>query len=225
MPAGAGPTTRIQEMTPKSILKRFLARPSVALGAYLPLPHIIKAMRRLNGIQLSHEELRVILEAVREKAPCNFLVFGLGNDSAVWLRINRGGNTVFVEDDERWLQKVVKSNRRIKAHLVDYLTRRTQWEELLESPGLLDMPLPDEIEREKWDVILVDAPAGWNDGTPGRMKSIFLSSRLADISSDVFVHDCDRQIEKIYCDRFLKRENLKAEVGSLRHYRLIKRGT
>ena len=186
-------------------------------------PLSLKRCGKLNEIQLSDNELRVIIDSVKGQAPCNFLVFGLGNDSTFWLRINRGGNTVFIEDDKRWFQKILKSNPRIKAHLVDYLTLKTQWKELLESPGLLDMSLPNEIEREKWDVIFVDAPAGWHDMTPGRMKSIFLSSRLAGISSDVFVHDCDRQIEKIYCERFLKQENLKAEVGLLRHYHIIKR--
>ena len=207
----------------ENILKRTLARPSLKLCTYLTRPYTLEAMRRLNEIQLDGNELKLIIDTVKRKMPCNFLVFGFGNDSALWLKINDGGNTVFVEDDKSWFEKALKSNHRLRAHLVDYQTERTQWAELLESPHLLDMLLPQEIEREKWDVILVDAPAGWNDMTPGRMKSIFLSSRLANNSCDVFVHDCDRQIEKAYCDRFLKQENLKAEVGLLRHYEITNR--
>jgi glucuronoxylan 4-O-methyltransferase len=207
----------------KNILRRLLARPSLELSSHLPLPFLITVMRRLNEIQLSNEELRIVINSVSEKTPCNFLVFGLGNDSLFWSKINRGGNTVFVEDNEGWFQEVLKQHHHITAYLVDYLTQRTHWKELLESPSLLDMKLPEEIEREKWDVILVDAPAGWKDSHPGRMKSIFISSRLANHSSDVFVHDCHRQIEKIYCDRFLKQENLKAEVGLLRHYHITNR--
>ena len=98
---------------------------------------------------------------------------------------------------------------------------------LLESPSLLDMTLPKNVEREEWDVILVDAPAGLNDQSPGRMKSIFLSSRLVKNSGDVFVHDCNREVEDIYCNNFLKKENLQIEIsaptGSLRHYHISTR--
>ena len=57
---------------------------------------------------------------------------------------------------------------------------------------------------------------------PGRMKSIYQSSRLISDSGDVFVHDCDRPVEIAYCDRFLKEENLRAEVQKLRHYHMIR---
>jgi glucuronoxylan 4-O-methyltransferase len=209
--------------TLKATLKRALAGPSVELCAILPVRYLIKAMRRLNEIQLSPGELSLIIDTVKAKAPCNFLVFGLGNDSTCWLRINRGGKTVFVEDDTVWFRKVIPHGQKIKAHLVNYGTLIGQWKELLDSPRRLEMALPEEIENERWDVILVDGPAGWNDESPGRMKSIYHSSRLAGNSTDVFVHDCDREVEQIYCDRFLGEENLNAEVELLRHYRITNR--
>lgn len=204
----------------QGIFQRFLARLSVELGARLRLPYLIKALLARNEIQLTYDEVRIVMDAVRRKAPCNFLVFGVGNDSRFWSRINGRGNTVFIEDNAKWFQEAIKADRRIRAYLVDYLTQRIQWQELLEYPDRLDMILPQEIEREKWDVILVDGPNGYEDITPGRMKSIFLSSRLAANSGDVFVHDCDREVEQVYSDRYLKPENLKAEVGLLRHYHL-----
>lgn len=207
------------------MFKRFLAKRSIDFCAILTRSRIIKAMRTLNDIQLTHEELKIIVDSVKGKTPCNFLVFGLGNDTPLWARINRRGNTVFIEDDKLWLEKLLASDPRLKAYLVDYRTQRTQWKELLEPPGLLEMALPNEIESKEWDVILVDAPTGYSDANPGRMKSIFLSSKLAGKSSDVFVHDCDREVEKVYCDRFLKQENLKAEVGILRHYHMTDRST
>jgi glucuronoxylan 4-O-methyltransferase len=82
------------------------------------------------------------------------------------------------------------------------------------------MNLPESVERTRWDIVLVDAPEGWDETTPGRMKSIFLASQLVAADGDVFVHDCDRQVERAFCDRFLKPENLFAEVESLRHYRI-----
>jgi glucuronoxylan 4-O-methyltransferase len=82
------------------------------------------------------------------------------------------------------------------------------------------MKLPNTIEALGWDVILVDAPAGYTDSKPGRMKSIFLAKRLAASPGDVFVHDCEREVERVYCDRFLGREHLTSEVNLLRHYQI-----
>jgi glucuronoxylan 4-O-methyltransferase len=176
-------------------------------------------MRRVNGIQLSAAELRAIALVVKRKAPCRFLIFGLGNDAAFWLRLNPGGATAFIEDNEDWLREGLRRNPGIALHLVAYETLRPQWRDLLDaSPRSLSLRLPAPVARARWDVIVVDAPAGWGDATPGRMKSIFEASRLAAADADVFVHDCDREVERVYCDRFLKSDNLIAEVGLLRHY-------
>jgi uncharacterized protein (TIGR01627 family) len=123
------------------------------------------------------------------------------------------------------VSEVLKQDHRITGYLVNYSTQRKQWKELLQSPELLNMELPKEIVKKKWDVILVDAPEGWEDSTPGRMKSIFVASQLAKNSCDVFAHDCHRQVEKVYCDLFLKQENLKTEIGLLRHYHMSNRHT
>ncbi len=84
------------------------------------------------------------------------------------------------------------------------------------------MNLPGNIENVSWDIIIVDAPGGWNDQLPGRMKSIYAASRLVSDIGDVFVHDCNRTIEDVYTRTFLKTENLKSEInastGLLRHY-------
>jgi glucuronoxylan 4-O-methyltransferase len=91
------------------------------------------------------------------------------------------------------------------------------------------MTLPDNVEKEKWDIIVVDGPDGQSDQATGRMKSIFLSSRLIMNSGDIFVHDCNREVEDIYCNNFLKKENLQIEIkgsfGLLRHYHITNRST
>ena len=52
------------------------------------------------------------------------------------------------------------------------------------------------------------------------MKSISTASILAKNSQkcSVFVHDCDRIIESVYCDFFLQNKNLYLEVDRLRYY-------
>jgi glucuronoxylan 4-O-methyltransferase len=195
----------------------YLARLSIAISSTWPTPFFISCMKMANKVHLSAEEIKAIASVVKEKAPCKFLVFGLGNDSLFWSRINRRGKTVFIEDNLSWFYIIKGRNPGMEGYLVEYGTRRREWKELLNTPDMLLLALPDEVECEKWDVILVDAPNGWDDLTPGRMKSIFMASRLVGEGGHIFVHDCDRQVEKIYCDRFLG-DNLQEEIRSLRHY-------
>lgn len=175
-------------------------------------------------IQLGIEQIDLIMKTIKSNSRCRFLVFGLGNDSLFWSTINREGVTVFLEDDRQWFENVIKKTPHLTACLVQYGTRRSDWQKLLESRSLLQMALPKDVEKTEWDVILVDAPAGWGDHTPGRMKSIYVASLLAKKDGDIFVHDCDREVEDAYCRNFFKNENLQVEIehprGWLRHYRM-----
>jgi len=201
-----------------------LARWTVAMAISKPSTLHIALMRRMNKIILSTEQLKIISETLRCKTPCKVLIFGLGNDSLFWSGLNRGGLTVFIEDNQEWYKKITTLSSAIKAFLVHYDTQRKDWKTFLQNTSLLNMTLPDEIEKEKWDVILIDGPSGWKDHEPGRMKSIFLASRLIGKSGDVFVHDCDREVEDAFSNKFLGTDNLKMEnrapQGFLRHYHI-----
>jgi Polysaccharide biosynthesis len=164
---------------------------------------------------------------IKRKAPCRLLIFGLGNDGLFWHKLNRGGVTVFLEDNLDWYNKITSRSYYLNAFLVNYHTKRGDWRVLLDSPALLEMTLPERVENEAWDIILVDAPQGTSDQTPGRMKSIYLASRLVKNLGDVFVHDCHREEEVVYSTTFLKKENLVTEIkspgGFLRHYHITHR--
>jgi hypothetical protein len=196
---------------------------TVKLAACWPSSFNIFIMKTFNQIVLSTKQLKAICATLKKRTPCRLLVFGLGNDSLFWLTLNRDGLTVFIEDDKNWFEKITKKSKGIKAFLVHYGTQRKDWKKLLENTSLLKTILPDDIEKEEWDIILVDGPKGWGDETPGRMKSIFLASRLIGKSGEIFVHDCDREVEDAYCNKFLGENNLKMEyrdpIGFLRHYR------
>jgi glucuronoxylan 4-O-methyltransferase len=216
----------------KSILRafkeRFLVVPGIKLAKRRPSPALVGVVRWLSGIQISTRQLLYIMEVVGKKTkkarktPCSLLVFGLGNDTVFWSLLNQGGNTVFLEDNEFWLKRICQQTPGIKAVLVEFNTKRSDWKKLLESPASLDMSLPDEISAQKWDIVVVDGPAGYDDNTSGRMKSIYTASKLVKSGGDVFVHDCNREIEDIYCNELLKPENLSVEIrhpiGWLRHY-------
>lgn len=184
---------------------------------------IASARERL-GIQLHENEIVAIMSAMHP--PMTFLVFGLGNDSAFWAEMNRGGRTVFLEDDKKWFDRVARKNSHLEAYLIDYHTTLAEWKQLLDHAERLTLDMSEEVSATKWDAILVDGPAGFSEETPGRMKSIFAASRLIRAGGDVFIHDAEREVERAYCDRFFSPQDLVSEVegrGLLRHYRVTER--
>lgn len=167
-------------------------------------------------IQLTSLQLNSIVKTIGNG--CNFLVFGVGNDSPFWLEVNKKGKTIFIEDDEVWAEEVKSKCGGINIFMVNYNTERSNWEKLIDHPENLSLELNDEIKKTKWDVVLVDAPRGYEDNHPGRMKSIYQASILTKHRGHAFVHDCERQVEKAYTDKYLLKDNLIEEVTTLRHY-------
>ena len=179
-----------------------------------------------SSFQLSQDETDAIVAAI--VPPARFLVFGLGHDSVFWANANQGGTTVFLESDPVWFKRITELHPELNAYLVEYGTARHQWRALLRSPDQLAMKLPDAVREETWDCILVDGPTGHRRQTPGRMKSIYAAASLIKPGGDIFVHDCHRQVERIYCDTFLGNANLVKQLRRkkwfnahvLRHYRM-----
>lgn len=174
------------------------------------------------GIQMEPTELLEIVNSIRP--PVNMLVFGLGNDSSFWYKMNEGGRTVFLEDIEKWFQDVIAKDHHLEAYMVKYDTKREEWRELIDHPELLELDLPASVKNIKWDIILVDAPMGMRDGTPGRMKSIYMASRLIKKGGDVFVHDVHREVENAFCKKYLLDENFVSQVRGcsvLNHYKFM----
>lgn len=181
-------------------------------------------MKKFNKIILSTEQIKLITETIANKKNCRLLVFGLGNDSAFWYKLNKSGESIFLEDKEKWMNKITKKIKNTRAFKIDYKSQRKDWKKLIDLSHELNIDLPNEITDKEWNVIIVDAPKGSSDSSPGRMKSIFLASKLISDHGDVFVHDCDREVEDIYSTKFLKKNNLVKEIkspkGDLRHYKI-----
>jgi uncharacterized protein (TIGR01627 family) len=188
-------------------------------------PLLFWLLRKATGTQITVQQLRAITEAVVRKENCNLLVFGLGHDSAYWDRLNSGGHTLFLEDDEAWIGAVQAKHPSLAIRPVSYWTKQRDWQALADAGEQLSLELPDEITHRRWDVIIVDAPAGWSGDSPGRFQSIYTAARLCDSEGTVFVHDCEREAEAFWCDLVLKPERLVAEIpgkrkqGWLRQYR------
>lgn len=193
--------------------------------------------------QQSREEIELSVKVLAQRSPANFLVFGLGHDSPLWSALNFKGKTLFLEEDSNWIKDTLKIHP-LKAFHVKYPTMLSQADDLLGyyrsdaacSPlnplraskcRLALSDLPQEVYDTEWDVIMIDAPRGYFDEAPGRMTAIFSAAVMAmnrkeDGGTDVFLHDVDRRVEKIYANEFLCEGNLVGYNGRLWHFTVPK---
>ena len=158
-------------------------------------------------------------------SPCNFLVFGLGDDSYLWQEVNPDGKNVFLEDSSEWISKFENSGLDIRE--IKYTTKIKNVNEIGFKKELLEINLPEDIRQTSWDLILVDAPLGHGPPTPnspwsntpgrpfkgpGRMSSIYEASRLIKPGGHVVVDDMGRHVEFAYSMNFLGEKNLEKLV-------------
>ncbi|CAH8361891.1 unnamed protein product [Eruca vesicaria subsp. sativa] len=189
---------------------------------------------------MSFPELSAISTAINSKSPtCNLLVFGLSHESLLWRSINLKGRTVFVHDNPYAVSKFEQSNPGVEAYDVVFPTKVSQASKLLRyyktrpecrpvqnllfsDCKLAINDLPNFVYEIDWDVILIDGPSGFAGDSPGRMAPIFTSAVLAKSkdsgTTDVFVHEFGRKLERVYSDEFLCEENLSEVVGGLGHF-------
>lgn len=158
-------------------------------------------------IQLAPQQIEIIANTVRGRAPgCRLLVFGLGRDAAMWQRLNADGYTMFVEDNDFWARHVLERHPDFQVLRVSY-AGHTVAESLPiddeSTRALARFPLPAELEATDWDVIVVDAPFGFNDGCPGRSVPLHWTRQLMSPSTHVFVDDYERPLERAYADAFI----------------------
>ncbi|KAG8365873.1 hypothetical protein BUALT_Bualt17G0017200 [Buddleja alternifolia] len=192
--------------------------------------------------QQTFDEITESVGVMKSVGPCNLLVFGLGHDSMMWAGLNAHGKTLFLEEDPKWVQTVLKDAPALQADTVRYRTQLSEADELLQHYRAepfcsanhsflrgnhkcrlaLDM-LSDEVYDTEWDMIMVDAPRGYFPAAPGRMAAIYSAAVMARNRkksgvTHVFVHDVDRKVEKMYGERFLCKKHLVKGVGRLWHF-------
>ncbi|KAL6641739.1 hypothetical protein ACP70R_019920 [Stipagrostis hirtigluma subsp. patula] len=194
--------------------------------------------------QQTADEIGVSLRVLQRRAPCNFLVFGLGFDSPMWAALNHGGRTVFLEEDASWIASVRAAHPALESYHVAYDTVLTEADALLalrDHPACVAQPdlaaaaeascrlalrgLPPVFHELEWDLIMVDAPTGWTPQSPGRMAAIYTAGMAArarrpgaGATTDVFVHDVNRPVEDAFSKAFLCESYLAEQVGRIRHF-------
>ncbi|KAL8151512.1 hypothetical protein V2J09_021320 [Rumex salicifolius] len=194
--------------------------------------------------QQNHEEISISFGVLMSRAPCNFLVFGLGHDSMMWAALNPGGLTLFLEEDPEWVQAMSKQAPNVNAHVVQYRTQLKDSDLLLKTyrnvpdcaPSTTFLRgnsrcrlaldnLPNQVYEKEWDLIMIDAPKGYFDAAPGRMAAIYSAavmarSRKGSGYTDVFLHDVDRKVEREYAEEFLCKKYLVGSAGRLWHFQI-----
>lgn len=151
---------------------------------------------------------------------------------------------MFLEEDPKWVQTVLKDAPYLHAHTVYYRTQLKEADRLLswyktepkclpekaylrgnEKCKLALHNLPDVFYEKEWDLIMIDAPKGYYAEAPGRMAAIFSAAVMArgrkgSGVTHVFLHDVDRKVEKTYAEEFLCRKYRKDAVGRLWHFEI-----
>ncbi|GAB4857992.1 hypothetical protein Ancab_015896 [Ancistrocladus abbreviatus] len=189
--------------------------------------------------QQTIKEISVTAKVLEKKSPCNFLVFGLGHDSLMWSALNYGGRTIFLEEDEAWIEQIKHRFPMLESYHVTYDSKVNQADILMEEgrgPECTEVGdvrhsmchlalkgLPSLVYETKWDLIMVDAPTGYYDEAPGRMTAIYTAGmiargREAGGETDVFVHDVNREVEDRFSKAFLCEGYMKKQEGRLRHF-------
>ena len=150
----------------------------------LPLP-VFDALVHYASIsnathRMTDTDIRAISAVIRARAPCNLLVFGLGAESPLWLALNHGGRTVFLEENEFYVKYLEPRHPGLEAYDVSYTTKVRDFRDLLAAARasrakecrpvqnllfsdcrLAINDLPNQLYDVSWDVILVDGPRGW----------------------------------------------------------------
>ncbi|XP_072981742.1 arabinogalactan O-methyltransferase 2 [Typha angustifolia] len=194
--------------------------------------------------QQSFGEISISHAVLRRRSPCNFLVFGLGHDSRLWSALNPGGATLFLEEDPEWFKSVMAKTPTLNAAIVRYRTRLDEADRLLKTyksePDCLPpraylkgnqrcrlalANLPAEVYEREWDAIMIDAPKGYFASAPGRMAAIYSAAVMARNrrgagDTDVFLHDVNRNVEKVFAMEFLCAKYRVGGVGRLWHFRI-----
>tara|TARA_B110000003_G_C16503451_1_gene478309 strand:+ start:335 stop:967 length:633 start_codon:yes stop_codon:yes gene_type:complete len=191
----------------KNFLKNLLIKKDPNIFDYVKYINNMKKQKK--GL-MSKKQYLTIAKKLRESSPCNLLVFGLGEDSYLWSKINNNGITIFLEDSIEWITTI--NDGTLDVEHVIYQTLVENQKEIGYDVEKLEILLPNRVTDLAYDFIIVDAPLGHQPPRPfkgpGRMSSIYMAFKLLKRGGVVVIDDLNRPIEKQYAFHYFGEDNL-----------------
>lgn len=158
-----------------------------------------------DDIQIAVHQGIIISMAIAAAGPNpNVLIYGCGNDSQLWTRMNPGGRTRFLENHTRWLEAVKTQWPELEVQHVSYGDCTVADSLPIDEKKLAQYSMPLGLDQVEWDVILIDSPNGHKPDRPGRALPIYWARQLAKPTTHVFIDDYNRDVERIHAERFLE---------------------
>lgn len=169
------------------------------------------------------------------------MIWGLGHDSKIWYSVHcnniqkYGGKIHFLEDNVEWVNKITGDYPQLDGSAF-YFPKENFQSDLSEAMDFIEHPrdtltLPEGIEGECWDIVLVDAPPGYGKHS-GRHEATYWSVQMAkrclkqghprDIV--IFLHDVQRVVEETIFKKMLKTAGVELGkvLGVAGHLKAVK---
>ena len=162
---------------------------------------------KAKGTQMTDAQIFFIVDSLHaaqyiNNAESKLLVFGLGNDSPTWRDLNCNRRTVFIEDNSDWYNMITSKYAGIEAYLYKYNTTLGDAQRFYDQPFMME--IHPNVDTECFDLILIDAPMGFDSSKPGRMAPAhYTQNRVKECMAQkkknimfVFMHDMERPGEQ-----------------------------
>lgn len=166
----------------------------------------ITEIKRLSGAGgMTPEEYFAFMSYVRDRAPQNLLIWGIGYDSTLTKALNEGGYTLFLEHNADWVARTPAAKLNyISYNDKSFHTTVDHFDDFITSPHRANIKALNT--GVCWDTVLVDPPLGWKHTDTGRAVPLYTAA--VDIEAcvameryeldqevAVWVHDCNRVLE------------------------------
>jgi hypothetical protein len=178
------------------------------------------------------DEYFAFMSYVRDRAPQNLLVWGIGYASTLIKALNEGGYTLFLEFNAEWVAKTPAATLNyISYNDKAFHTQVDHYDDFVLSPHRANIAALNS--GVCWDTVLVDSPYGQRQTDTGRAVPLYtakvdvesciaMDSYEHDKEVAVWAHDCNRALEDAVTHVFYGEPGKVIGVKRLSKWTLLK---